>query len=117
PVVNGLNAERPVLFFTPAEFANSDYSPANLEKLRAQMHSALMDDGLFADESDALLNTWELSYFKSAGLRLFFLLSREWTDHLLPLELSVPARVSRVMVGRIELVTPEHRHLLREIAE
>jgi hypothetical protein len=56
-------------------------------------------------------------FFKSAGLRLFSLLPREWTDRHLPLELSVPAKVSRVMVGRIELVTPDHRHLLREIAE
>jgi len=81
------------------------------------MRQALVEDGLFADEADALLNTWELSYFKSAGLRLFFLVPRDWTDHYLPLDLSVPAKVSRVMVGRIELVTHEHRHLLRELAE
>src|SRR5438552_1088136 len=106
-----------VLCSTPATFAEREFGAANLAQLRSRMRQALVDDGLFADEADALLNTWELSYFKSAGLRLFFLLPCEWTDQHLPLELSVPAKVSRVMVGRIELVTPEHRHLLREIAE
>jgi hypothetical protein len=110
------NSEK-ILLATPATFAEREFGAVDLARLRSLMRQALVDDGLFADESDALLNTWELSYFKSAGLRLFFLLSREWTDHYLPLELSVPAKVSRVMVGRIELVTPEHRHLLREIAE
>jgi hypothetical protein len=28
---------------------------------------------------------------------------REWTDYFLPLEISVPARVNRVIVGRINL--------------
>ena len=106
-----------ILQATPASFADREYRAAHLAGLRSQMRQALVGDGLFADEADALLETWELSYFKSAGLRLFFLVPREWTDHYLPLDLSVPAKVARAMVGRIELVTPEHRHLLREIAE
>src|SRR5207247_3476928 len=106
-----------VLRSTPETFEEREFGAANLAQLRSLMRQALVEDGLFADEADVLLNTWELSYFKSAGLRLFFLLPRDWTDHYLPLELSVPAKVFRVMVGRIELVTPEHRHLLREIAE
>jgi len=101
---------------TPAALATSEFSASNLAKLRAQMRRSLVEDGLFKDEAEALLHTWELSYFKSAGLRLFFLVPREWTEHYLPLELSVPAKVSRVMVGRIELVTPELRQLLRQIA-
>ena len=34
--------------------------------------SALVAEGLYTDEARALLNTWELSYFKSTGLRVFF---------------------------------------------
>ena len=42
------------------------------KKLKASLQKALVADGLFADEAQALLNTWELSYFKSvAGLRDF----------------------------------------------
>jgi hypothetical protein len=116
PVPLRSDSER-TLLSTPASFAEREFGTANLSKLRALMRQALVEDGLFGDEADALLNTWELSYFKSAGLRLFFLVPREWTDRYLPLELSLPAKMSRILVGRIELVTPEHRHLLRQIAE
>jgi len=106
-----------VLLEAPAEFDAKQFAPANLPKLRSEMRDALVADGLFADEAEALLNTWELSYFKSAGLRLFFTVPRAWTDHYLPLEISVPADLARVMVGRIELITPGHRSLLRQIAD
>lgn len=101
---------------TPAIFDPKEFSPENLKRLRASIREALMEDGPFADEADALLNTWELSYFKSPGLRLFFIVPKVWTDYYLPLEISTPAKVERVMVGRIELVTPEQRALLQKIA-
>ncbi|HEY4262408.1 MAG TPA: hypothetical protein VGM98_19760 [Schlesneria sp.] len=99
------------------ELAEREYSPDNLALLRAEMHEALVREGLFADEANALLETWELSYFRSPGQRLFFLVPRAWTDAVLPLTLSVPADVTRVMVGRIELVTPRQRDLLKQLAE
>jgi hypothetical protein len=111
----------------PAEFAVEDFQEAkipdtekppmhgNLFDLRHSMHRALVREGLFADEADAMLNTWEASYFKSAGLRLFFIIPRAWIDHILPLDVSVPAQIERVMVGRIELVTPGQRALLRTL--
>ncbi|MBW3538861.1 MAG: hypothetical protein KY476_01185 [Planctomycetes bacterium] len=106
-----------VLSEVPAEFREDSYSAENLPRLRADMRAALITDGLFADEADALLNTWEVGYFKSPGLRLFFLLPHEWTDAVLPLEISAPADVVRTMVGRVELVHPGQRELLREIGE
>jgi hypothetical protein len=48
-------------------------------------------------------------------LRLFFLLPQEWTDTVLPLKVSESADIERVMIGRIELVTPEQRELLSRI--
>jgi len=101
---------------TAATFASAEFSPQNAARFRANMHRALTEEGLFDDEADALLNTWELSYFKSAGLRLFFIVPRAWTDYYLPLQISVPAEVTRVMMGRIELVTPSQRALLKRIA-
>lgn len=101
---------------TDAVFAPHDFTAANMAGLRSAMHDELVAQGLFADEAAALLDTWELSYFKSPGLRLFFLVPRGWTDAVLPMELSVPAEVARVMVGRIEIVTPEQRELVRRLA-
>jgi hypothetical protein len=105
-----------ILTHTAADFAPGDFSSANLEKLKGALQSALVSEGLFTDEARALLNTWELSYFKSTGLRVFFLVPRAWTDFYLPLEISRPADINRVMVGRIELVTSRQRNILREIS-
>lgn len=105
-----------ILTHTAPEFQPSDYSRDNLKKLEASLHDALVADGLFPDEAQALLNTWQLSYFKSAGLRVFFLVPRAWTDYYLPLHISLPAEINRVMVGRIELVTPQQRNRLRNIS-
>jgi hypothetical protein len=107
---------RKYLTHTPAAFAPGDFSSGNLDKLKDALLSALVSEGLFNDEAQALLNTWELSYFKSPGLRVFFIIPREWTDFYLPLEISRPADINRVMVGRIELVTPEQRLALKKIA-
>jgi len=75
----------------------------------------LIADGLYTDEADAMLKTWELAYFKSPGLRLFYLLPQQWTDAVLPLQCSLLAKVSRTMVGRIEVVTPKQRSLLKKL--
>lgn len=99
----------------PATFSSSDYA-TDLVELRKTMHAALVREGLYDDEAEALLNTWEVSYFRRPGLRLFYIVPREWTDHYLPLKVSEPAEMRRVMVGRIELVTPEQRQLLRTIS-
>jgi hypothetical protein len=111
-----------LLVTTASSFAESDYGKTVIDRLRAELKTALLADGLFADEAEALLETWKLSYFKSAGLRLFFLVPRPWTEAVLPLQIeTAPASpactVRRVMVGRIELITPRQRQLLRRIAE
>ena len=110
------NDPNKVLQRTSARFAPQDYNRGNLQKLEASLKAALLAEGLFGDEAQALLNTWQVSYFKSAGLRVFFLCPREWTDYYLPLQISLPAQINRVMVGRIELVTPEDRAKLQQLA-
>ncbi|MEA3187133.1 MAG: hypothetical protein QOD99_963 [Chthoniobacter sp.] len=99
---------------TEAAFAENDYG--EIAKLKSEMHTALKADGLFADEATALLDTWELSYFKSAGRRLFFLVPEAWTNEVLPLSITPQCQIKRVMVGRVEMVTPEQRRFLAKIA-
>ena len=101
---------------TSYRFADADFAPENRARLEAAMHAALVEDGLFADEAAALLATWQKSYFASPGLRLFYLVPRQWTDHYLPLTLSQPASVNRVMIGRLELISDEQRALLDRLA-
>jgi hypothetical protein len=97
-------------------FADADFTEANRGLLEQEMHAALVDDGLFADEATALLSTWQRAYFESPGLRLFYLVPRVWTDHYLPLSISGDPKTTRVMVGRIELISDAQRKTLAELA-
>jgi hypothetical protein len=101
----------------PDSFAAEDFSQENMPLLRREMQRELVKAGLFKDEADALLNTWQASYFQSPGLRLFYLCPQAITNHLLPLSISMPCNVTRVMIGRIEIVTPEQRALLQKLAK
>jgi hypothetical protein len=84
-------------------FSPGDYTDAGAAQLRLSLKRALIGQGLYADEAEAMLNTWKASYFQKAGARVFYLVPRAWTDYFLPLGFSVPARVSRVIVGRIDI--------------
>ena len=88
---------------------------SSLEGLRGELADALIGQGLYADEAAAMLETWKLSYFESQGLRAFFLLPQGWTDAHLPLSISTPADVTRVMVGRVELVSAHQRAMLAKL--
>jgi hypothetical protein len=96
-------------------FEPGDYSTANISALRASIEAELIRSGLYQDEAEALLNTWQVSYFKNPGTRALYLWPRRAVDELLPLTITPAADVTRVMVGRIELVTPEERSAMAQI--
>jgi hypothetical protein len=104
-----------VLARTSDRFDLADYSADNLSKLSEAMHKALVADGLFADEATAMLETWRQAYFKSPGFRVFCLVPRAWTDHYLPLQVSIPSDITRVMIARIELISPEQQAGLKRM--
>jgi hypothetical protein len=95
----------------------SDAAPSELAALRRELKAALTTDGLYDDEAEAMLATWKLSYFDSEGMRVFFMLPRAWTDDRLPLWTSVPANITRAMLGRVELVSPHQQEALRRLHE
>jgi hypothetical protein len=98
-------------------FSPVDFGRDNLAQLKASMHDVLVKEGLYPDEATAMLKTWELSYFKSPGLRFFYIVPRKWVDQVLPLEISgTSTEITRVMVGRIELVSDEERAALARLA-
>ncbi|MDB6171976.1 MAG: hypothetical protein JWL59_1287 [Chthoniobacteraceae bacterium] len=82
-----------------------------LESLRRtlgnQLQTALTKAGLYEKESAAMVHTWDDSWLGESGIRVLYILPREWTDRTLPLTLSPsPGQVARVMVGRAEMITP-----------
>jgi len=112
----GAQAAGAVLAALPAVFRESDYGRREASAtLRAELRRALVRDGLFEDEAESLLATWDASYFRAPGLRLFFLVPRAWTERILHLRLSVQCETVRTMVGRIDLVTPVQRRLIERI--
>lgn len=98
-------------------FQPSDFRNDSQQRLTTAMRSALVAAGLYVDEANALLTTWQKSYFHSPGLRLFYMVPRVWTDHYLPLTVTGDPKIERVMVGRLELVSDEQRALLDKLAK
>jgi hypothetical protein len=84
-------------------FITSDYSTSRRAELRTSMKRALTDGGLFDDEAEAMLETWRDSYFRTPGLRVLYIVPAEWTSYHLPLRISTPHTLTRVLVGRIDL--------------
>ena len=68
----------------------------------------LASHGLYVKEARAMVNTWRTSYFTTDGIRVLFVLPQSWTDRFIPMTIDPPPdELVRVMVGRIELLTPE----------
>jgi hypothetical protein len=71
------------------------------------MQAALAGEGLFPDEAKAMVNTWKDSWFAEDGVRILYILPRAWTDEILPMKLDPePQELTRIMVGRAEIITP-----------
>lgn len=86
-------------------------------KIMREMAAALVKQGLYAKEAQAMVNTWKDQWFAEEGTRALYLLPRSWTDSTLPLEISPrPNHIARVMVGRAELIIPSmERELSKQV--
>ena len=90
-----------------------------VQTARARIAEQLEASGLYADEARAMVDTWSKSYFQSFGVRLLYIVPREWTDSLLPLAVEPsPTELVRTLVGRIEVLTPsEERALVARVTD
>jgi hypothetical protein len=78
------------------------------EAIADDLAARLTESGLYAKESRAMVNTWKTSYFQNDGIRVLFVLPQSWTDSFIPIRIfPKPREVVRVMVGRLELLSPE----------
>jgi hypothetical protein len=97
------------------QFDGSDVMPVKAvsEKLAAAMKDSLVKAGLYPREAAAMVATWKDSWFEEDGFRVLYVLPRRWTDKTLPLKLDpAPETVTRVMVGRAEVLTPASQQQL-----
>jgi len=78
------------------------------EQIGQSIATALVSQGLYEREAQAMVNTWRDSWFEEDGLRVLYVLPRQWTDQTLPLNFTPkPRELVRVMVGRAEVITPK----------
>lgn len=81
-----------------------------LPGLESDVQKILRGEGLFTDEARAMVRTWSRSWFRTEGTRLIHVVPQALTDKLLPLRITpAPDALVRVLVGRIELITPTVR--------
>jgi len=86
--------------------AESPELNSDLDSLTRDLEKTLVDQGLFADEAHAMVETWKDSWIEE-GARLLYILPQDFVDSVLPLKIQPkPASTLRVFVGRMEVVTP-----------
>ncbi len=83
--------------------------------IAARMAESLEKEGLYHREALAMVKTWQDSWFEEEGTRVLYVLPRAWTDQTLPLKLDpAPRGLTRVMVGRAEILMPGAVQQLRQ---
>ena len=76
--------------------------------------SLLVAEGLYEKEARAMLKTWRDSWFEE-GLRIFYIVPRKMTDGILPITIEpAPKELVRVLVGRMEVITPEMERAIQQ---
>ncbi len=81
---------------------------STVDALAQAMVHELTAAGLYDKEALAMVNTWRASWFGENGTRLLYLVPGNLTDKLLPLTVDpAPDERVRVLVGRLETLTPE----------
>jgi hypothetical protein len=79
----------------------------DLASLRTDLERLLVGQGLFPREAAAMVATWRDSWFEE-GTRVIYLWPQGAVDARLPIDIQpAPAQLSRVFVGRVEVITPE----------
>ncbi|HUD98941.1 MAG TPA: hypothetical protein VMR62_05165 [Bryobacteraceae bacterium] len=79
----------------------------SLPQLQHDLENALTAQGLFPKEAQAMVATWQDSWFEE-GSRLIYIVPSRGLDAILPLQVDpTPSQTARVFVGRIELITSE----------
>jgi hypothetical protein len=107
---NGLarfNKIDPVQAHSTIEVTLSETESTVDQLTEATVHE-LTSAGLYEKESLAMVNTWRSNWFGENGTRLLYLVPSKQTDKLLPLKIEpAPDEQVRVLVGRLETITPE----------
>jgi hypothetical protein len=85
-----------------------------IDSLARDLETALVAGGLYEKEAKAMIKTWRDSWFEE-GMRIFYIVPRSATDEILPITIEpAPAELTRVLVGRMEIITPETEQAIQQ---
>jgi len=89
-----------------------------IDTLVRDLETILVANGLYEKEARAMIKTWRDSWFEP-GMRVFYIVPRKLTDSILPIKIEpAPAELTRVLVGRMEVITPEaERSIIQQVAK
>jgi hypothetical protein len=86
--------------------------------LGALLVKQLTAAGLYEKEARAMVKTWDAAWFEETGCRVLYLVPRNRTDELLPLQIEPrPTALVRVLVGRHDFLTPEQETAAEQLIE
>jgi len=89
---------------------------ASLDSLFSDLETSLISSGLYAEEAHAMLESWKYSWFEE-GSRLIYTVPNSFVEKILPLSIQPqPAKIQRVFVGRMELLTPATQNAIETAA-
>jgi hypothetical protein len=105
--INDLGAELSSTEYFRTSLVNSQPLQEGVPVVKQEVAAALVQAGLYPKEARAMVNNWEHSYFRTEGFRILYILPRSFADRTLPIEIKpAPQELVRVMVGRVEVLTP-----------
>jgi hypothetical protein len=86
------------------------------KELRALFLTELTSHGLTKDEAQAMIDTWNHTWFAEPGQRVFTIVDRTWVDSVLPLGITPePKKIERVFVARYEILSPSTEKQLEQM--
>lgn len=98
---------------TMSDLVPSLEGEAYLNHAHSLIKESLVASGLFADEADAMINTWRAHYFKTPGIRVLYVLPRAMTEEILPMQITPqPTKVVRTLVSRVEVLSQNEENAL-----
>ena len=87
-----------------------------VDSLEGDLYAVLVSQGLYEKEARAMIKTWRDSWFEE-GMRVFYIVPRKVIDRILPITIEPgPSELTRILVGRVEIITPEMENEIRQQA-
>lgn len=89
---------------------------SDINALAESVVAALVQEGLYLKEAQAMVACWRSSWFGEQGTRLLYMVPTPVTESLLPLQITPqPDELVRILVGRMEIMPRSQEEKMLEL--